>query len=56
MILENTESHLEAFTYEDMVESRTEKNTYKNNDNADTLKVKLFEFRNVLGRVVIATL
>lgn len=28
---------------------------YENDDNTDVLKEKLFELRNVLGRVVIAT-
>ena len=55
MILENTESLVEAFTNEDMAESRTEKKIYKNDDNTDVLKEKLFKSGNIL-RAVIATL
>lgn len=55
MILENTESHVEALTCETTAEPRTEKKIYENDDNTDVLKEKLFELRNVLGRVVIAT-
>lgn len=55
MILENTESVVESFTNEDMAESRTEKKIYKNDDNTDILKEKLFKLGNVL-RAVIATL
>lgn len=47
---------MEAFAYEDMAEPRAEKKIYKNDDNTDVLKEKLFELRNVLGRVVIAML
>lgn len=38
-----------------MAESRTEKKIYKNDDNTDILKEKLFRLGNVL-RAVIATL
>lgn len=55
MILENTESVVESFTNEDMAESRTEKKIYKNDDNTDIVKEKLFKLGNVL-RAVIATL
>ena len=56
MLLENTDSLAEAITNEDMAESRTEKNIYKNDDNTDIVKEKLFELGNVLGRAVTATL
>lgn len=47
---------MEAFKHEDMAEPRTKEKIYKNDDNTDVLKEKLFELRNVLGRVAIATL
>lgn len=50
------QSHVEAFKYEDMAEPRTKEKIYKNDDNTDVLKEKLFELRNFLGRVAIATL
>lgn len=56
MILENTDSLAEAIPNEDMAESRTEKNIYKNDDNTDIVKEKLFELGNVLGRAVTETL
>lgn len=50
------QSHVEAFKYEDMAEPRTKEKIYKTDDNTDLLKEKLFELRNVLGRVTLATL
>lgn len=43
VILENTESHMEAFTREDTAEPRTEEKIPKTDENTDVLEGKLFE-------------
>ena len=45
-----------ALAEEDKAEPRNEKEIYKDDDNTDVLKQQLFDSRNVLGRVLIATL